>query len=68
MTIWFITALKYIIIERSPALKTAQQKRLKSLIVGDLAWKTWSDIADNSIVGCFFSNELIDAFSRSGSE
>ena len=28
----------------------------------DLTWKTWSEIDDNSIVGCFFSNELVDAF------
>ena len=27
-----------------------------------ISWKSWEDIDDNSIVGCVFSNELIDAF------
>jgi SAM-dependent MidA family methyltransferase len=58
----FIQALKYIIIERSPALRQVQQDILKSFTAFDLTWKTWSDLADDSITGCFFSNELIDAF------
>jgi SAM-dependent MidA family methyltransferase len=57
----FIQALKYIIIERSPALRQVQQELLKPFTV-DLTWKSWSEIADDSITGCFFSNELIDAF------
>lgn len=56
-----IEALKYIIIEQSSALIETQQQLLQSLTL-DLTWKTWSDIASDSIVGCFFSNELIDAF------
>jgi SAM-dependent MidA family methyltransferase len=58
----FIQALKYIIIERSPALRQVQQELLKPFTALDLTWKNWSDIADDSITGCFFSNELIDAF------
>ena len=52
-------ALRYIIIEQSPALKLKQQKLLESL---DISWKTWSEISLDSIVGCFLSNELVDAF------
>ncbi|MGL5793751.1 MAG: class I SAM-dependent methyltransferase [Waterburya sp.] len=58
----FIQALKYIIIERSPALKKLQQDILKPFTAFDLTWQTWSDLADDSITGCFFSNELVDAF------
>ncbi|MCC0178100.1 class I SAM-dependent methyltransferase [Waterburya agarophytonicola K14] len=57
-----IKALKYIIIEQSPALAIAQKKLLKSFTAFDLTWKTLSDIPDDSVVGCFFSNELVDAF------
>ncbi|MGK7939818.1 MAG: class I SAM-dependent methyltransferase, partial [Crocosphaera sp.] len=28
----------------------------------NVSWKTWQEITDNSIIGCIFSNELIDAF------
>ena len=52
-------ALRYIIIEQSPALKLKQQKLLESF---DISWKTWSEISLDSIVGCFLSNELVDAF------
>jgi len=57
----FKRALEYIIVERSPALIQLQQEKLASSTI-DLTWKTWSDIANESIVGCFFSNELVDAF------
>ena len=57
----FIKSLKYVIIEQSPALIEAQQKLLKSFKF-DLTWKTWAEFADDSIVGCLFSNELVDAF------
>lgn len=56
----FKQALNYIIIERSPALLREQKKLLASF--NNVSWKSWSDIADDSIVGCFFSNELVDAF------
>ena len=58
----FLKALKYIIIERSPSLIKQQQERLKSWHEFDLTWKNWSDLATESIEGCFFSNELVDAF------
>jgi SAM-dependent MidA family methyltransferase len=57
----FFHCLQYIIIEKSPALIAEQKKYLRdyqSLV----KWQKWDDIADTSIVGCFFSNELIDAF------
>jgi SAM-dependent MidA family methyltransferase len=64
------TALRYIIVEKSPALIAAQQQRLQQLMPWGqasqaeprLTWKTWAEIAPDSIVGCCFSNELVDAF------
>jgi SAM-dependent MidA family methyltransferase len=58
----FLKALKYIIIERSPSLIKQQQERLKSWRDFDLTWKNWPDLATESVEGCFFSNELVDAF------
>jgi SAM-dependent MidA family methyltransferase len=57
-----LKALKYIIIEQSSALIAKQQKLLQSFSSCDLSWKNWSDLDPNSIEGCFFSNELVDAF------
>ena len=57
-----ISALKYVIIEQSPALIEQQQQLLQSFNNCALSWKTWSDIAPEGIEGCFFSNELVDAF------
>lgn len=54
----FFKAIDYIIIEIAPAMIAMQQARLKSLPV---RWCEWSEIADDSIIGCFLSNELIDA-------
>ena len=50
-------ALDYIIIEKSPALRTLQQKCLTHEKV---TWTTLDEL--QPITGCFFSNELIDAF------
>jgi SAM-dependent MidA family methyltransferase len=60
----FWQALEYIIVEKSPAFIAEQQNALKSFVETDrkLAWRTWEEIPDESIVGCFFSNELVDAF------
>lgn len=57
-------ALEYWIIEKSTGLIAAQQQRLKSLTNswGKLSWRSWEEIPSNSIVGCCFSNELVDAF------
>jgi SAM-dependent MidA family methyltransferase len=54
----FFTNLDYIIIEKSPGLRQEQQQRLQNFPV---RWCNWPDIAPNSITGCFFSNELVDA-------
>ncbi|MEO0770017.1 MAG: SAM-dependent methyltransferase [Cyanobacteria bacterium J06649_4] len=58
------SALNYIIVEKSPALKAEQQKRLthweeKGL---SITWQTLDEIEPDTIVGCAFSNELVDAF------
>lgn len=51
------TALSYIIIEKSSALRAQQQKHLTNEKV------SWSTLAElSSVTGCLFSNELVDAF------
>ena len=57
-------ALRYIIVEKSPALAAEQQRRFGKFAEswGSLSWKTWEEIPKDSIVGCCFSNELVDAF------
>jgi SAM-dependent MidA family methyltransferase len=57
-------ALEYIVIEKSTALIAEQQRRLQPLTQswGSLTWRTWEEIPSESIVGCCFSNELVDAF------
>ncbi len=54
----FYAALKYIIVEKSPVLKQEQQKHLQDFSV---TWCDLEEIPNNSITGCFFSNELVDA-------
>lgn len=53
------TVLEYGIVERSSMLKSLQQQRLAPHPV---TWFTWDEIPTDSIVGCCFSNELVDAF------
>jgi SAM-dependent MidA family methyltransferase len=55
----FFRSIDYIIVETAPAMIKSQQTRLKDLPV---RWCDWMQIPDRSIVGCFLSNELIDAF------
>jgi SAM-dependent MidA family methyltransferase len=57
-------ALNYVIVERSPALVAIQQQRFQPFADkwGKLRWKTWEEIPSGSVIGCFFSNELVDAF------
>lgn len=60
----FFEAVEYIIIEKSIALKAEQKKQiqhLKNLKKSAVRWCEWEEISDNSITGCFFSNELVDA-------
>jgi SAM-dependent MidA family methyltransferase len=51
-------SIDYLIIEVAPAMIVAQQAKLKDLPV---RWCEWTEIENSSIVGCFLSNELIDA-------
>ncbi|MGG6241390.1 class I SAM-dependent methyltransferase [Nodosilinea sp. AN01ver1] len=53
-------ALSYQIVEKSNQLRAAQEQRL-SPWAGKVSWLTLEDIADDSITGCLFSNELVDA-------
>jgi SAM-dependent MidA family methyltransferase len=53
-------ALQYTIVEKSEILKVVQQKRLATW-VEKLTWLALEDIPDDSVMGCFFSNELVDA-------
>ncbi|WP_414514107.1 class I SAM-dependent methyltransferase [Nostoc sp. PCC 9305] len=55
----FFTALEYIIVEKSPSLRQKQQQRLQDFPV---RWCNLEEIPPNAIAGCFFSNELVDAF------
>lgn len=54
----FSAVLDYIIIEKSPTLKQEQQQRLAEFPV---RWFNLEEIPCNSITGCVFSNELVDA-------
>ena len=60
----FLHSLRYIMIEISPKLRSFQKKLLHSLtgFEGKIQWKSLDEISKNSIVGCIFSNELVDAF------
>ncbi|BAZ88340.1 class I SAM-dependent methyltransferase [Dolichospermum compactum] len=55
----FFGAVKYIIVEKSQSLKQEQQQRLQDFAVD---WCNLEEIPHKSINGCFFSNELVDAF------
>jgi len=56
----FFRALKYTIIERSPALRNKQQGLLSGFS-GKIEWLSALSECGN-ITGCIFSNELLDAF------
>jgi len=57
-------ALDYCMVEASPHLRDRQHQTLQSL--GSLAdrvrWQRLEDLPANGITGCFFANELVDAF------
>ena len=55
----FFKVLEYIIVEKSVALRREQQQRLQGL---PLKWYGLEEILNDEIIGCFFSNELVDAF------
>jgi SAM-dependent MidA family methyltransferase len=52
-------ATQYWIVERSAPLIDQQQELLRDFPV---QWLRWEEILSQSIVGCCFSNELVDAF------
>jgi SAM-dependent MidA family methyltransferase len=58
------TCVEYTIIEKSPDLIEQQKNTLRSLQDSGavIRWRAWSDIGSQSITGCVFSNELVDAF------
>jgi SAM-dependent MidA family methyltransferase len=60
----FFACLEYIIVEKSSALIALQQKKVGDFIDNNIniSWQSWETIAEKSIVGCCFSNELLDAF------
>ncbi len=62
----FHQALDYLIVERSPALIRRQRETLAALgpAASRVSWRQGEslDLPDNSIRGCFLSNELLDAF------
>jgi SAM-dependent MidA family methyltransferase len=60
----FYACLEYLIVEKAAALITAQQRQLQSLAATGVAlrWCSLADLPPNSITGCCFSNELVDAF------
>ncbi len=57
-------ALEYLIIEKSAALIQEQKRHIGSLAGAQarLRWCQWDEIPAQSMTGCFFSNELVDAF------
>ncbi|MBD2576280.1 class I SAM-dependent methyltransferase [Oscillatoria sp. FACHB-1406] len=56
--------VEYIIVEQSPSLIASQQNLLQEWLDKGIKirWQSWEEIADESLVGCCFSNELVDAF------
>lgn len=57
----FCACLEYLIIERAAPLIAEQRRQLQEFRNLEIDWKSWEDLNPNSIVGCFFSNELVDA-------
>ncbi|MGC1198010.1 MAG: class I SAM-dependent methyltransferase [Geitlerinemataceae cyanobacterium] len=55
----FYQSVAYSIVEKSTAFQQEQQQRLKN---APIRWIEWEELPEDSITGCFFSNELIDAF------
>ncbi len=48
----------YVIVETSAAMRRCQQQ---VLVDQPVRWVEWADLSSESITGCLFSNELIDA-------
>ncbi|WP_330204853.1 class I SAM-dependent methyltransferase [Cyanobacterium sp. Dongsha4] len=60
----FFQSIEYIIIEKSKILADKQKQIIKENFDKSLIskWCQWENIENNSLQGCIFSNELIDAF------
>lgn len=57
-----LAAVDYGIIEKSARLREQQRSRVQSLSLSKPPrWLTWEEIESDSIAGCCFSNELVDA-------
>lgn len=59
--------LRYTIIEISESLQLAQKRRLEAVpdgaeLIAKTRWLDFATLETNSVVGCFVSNELLDAF------
>ncbi len=55
-------ATHYGIVETAPALRDRQQATLAPWQAsGRVAWYDWPDLAPDSVIGCCFANELVDA-------
>lgn len=61
-------ALEYMIVEKARGLITEQQQQLQRLRLPEenpqplpVRWSSLEEITENSLVGCCFSNELVDA-------
>ena len=59
-----LQALQYTLIETSPALQRVQKQRLAPWQTQGVAiyWQTLAETPTDCWTGCFFSNELVDAF------
>jgi SAM-dependent MidA family methyltransferase len=57
----FYAGLTYLVVEKSTALIAEQRRQLQEFSEISIDWKSWEQIAPDSITGCFFSNELVDA-------
>jgi SAM-dependent MidA family methyltransferase len=55
----FFASLEYVIVEKANRLIAQQKYILKDW--EQLSWRTWEELPPAGIVGCFFSNELVDA-------
>lgn len=55
----FFEVIEYIIVEKSIALRKEQQQRLQGF---PIRWCAFEEIPTASLIGCCFSNELVDAF------
>lgn len=56
----FARALRLLLVERSPRLRELGEQRLAGRLYGQVRWV--SELGETPRAGCFYSNELVDAF------